>query len=378
MELISVELWLEIFDYLDVNSLWYSFRGLNRCIDEMLDQAQLHINLDKKGKYDYFMKNILPSIDIRRVRSLKLRKQNKIKHFFSITPLNSFVQLRLLSLEYMYSSKDHLFTFWNQLSSLKHLRSLKVIFGSKFRPNNNLDEKQFLIRAIFNHDFCPLLTRFIIKNYSDNKLNTDIPIPSLVQTTKPTNIEHLSIDRLTIVDLMKLLPALQHVKSFCVEDELSHNYEFFTQPIVPVAIPMLSECKTFDLSVSADIVFEHLRYLLKHTPNLKKLIIYNEWHLLDVEKWEWLLSGRCPRLIEFELSCNGDDCDRDYEKAGRVFEKACDTITFWKIRNALVMIESFAKDDFYYTTVEFHIGKTVEEQLRLEFPHRMDTAYDFE
>ncbi|CAF4151805.1 unnamed protein product, partial [Rotaria sordida] len=326
IELLSVELWREIFDYFDVNDLWYSFRGLNKQIDGIIDQVQLHLNFEKKSNYDYFIKNILPSINVVNIQSLKLRKENKIKHFFSIYSLNSLVQLRLLSLDGIHSFNDNLFTFWNQLSSLKYLQSLKVIFGTNSHPNNDLKEKEFIIRSIFNQDFCPLLTCFIIKNKGNDNLNTELPIRSLIQTTKMININHLSIDNLTFNDLIKLLPALQNTKLFCINDELSCNNKFCTQQTMTVEIPLMFECK-------------------------------NWFHLLDAKKWELLLSVQCSKLLEFELVCNGDDDDNDYGKAGHDFEEECRATTFWIERNAIISYEFYSNDDFYYTIVKFNIGK---------------------
>ena len=125
IELLSVELWREIFDYFNTNDLWYSFRGLNRRIDTIIDQTPLYLNFEKKGKYDYFMKNILPSMNVPNVRSLNLQEANATKHFFSNYSLNSMIQLRVLVLDSMFSFKDNSFIFWNQLSSLKYLKILK-------------------------------------------------------------------------------------------------------------------------------------------------------------------------------------------------------------------------------------------------------------
>ncbi|CAF1619461.1 unnamed protein product [Rotaria sordida] len=363
IELLSVELWREIFDYFDVNDLWYSFRGLNKQIDGIIDQVQLHLNFEKKSNYDYFIKNILPSINVVNIQSLKLRKENKIKHFFSIYSLNSLVQLRLLSLDGIHSFNDNLFTFWNQLSSLKYLQSLKVIFGTNSHPNNDLKEKEFIIRSIFNQDFCPLLTCFIIKNKGNDNLNTELPIRSLIQTTKMININHLSIDNLTFNDLIKLLPALQNTKLFCINDELSCNNKFCTQQTMTVEIPLMFECKKLDLILSDDITFEHIQYILKHTPYLKRLILCSWFHLLDAKKWELLLSVQCSKLLEFELVCNGDDDDNDYGKAGHDFEEECRATTFWIERNAIISYEFYSNDDFYYTIVKFNIGKVSYLQL---------------
>ncbi|CAF1212590.1 unnamed protein product [Didymodactylos carnosus] len=96
IELLAVELWREVFDYFNMNDLWYSFRGLNKKIDGIIDQTQLHLNFEKEGNYDYFIKNIQSSINGANLQSLKLQKANEIKHFFSIYSLSSLIQLRLL------------------------------------------------------------------------------------------------------------------------------------------------------------------------------------------------------------------------------------------------------------------------------------------
>lgn len=362
IESFSVELWREIFDYFDMNDLWYSFRGLNKQIDGIINQVELHFNFEKKGNYDYFLKNIFPSINVLNIRSLKIRKEKKIQHFLSIYSFNSLVQLRLLSLDGMDCMNDTLVTFWNQLSSLRYLRSLKIIFGSKSHPNNDRKDREFLICSIFNQDFCPLLICFTIKNKGNDNFNTELPISSLIQTTKRTNIKYLSIDCLHFVDLIKLLPALQNAKSFCIENELFCDDQFHPQQIMP----LMSKCKKMDLILSVDITFEHIEYILKHTPNLKRLILSSYWFpLLDAKKWELLLSVQYARLVEFEFACNGDDDDNAYEKAGRVFKKKCKTRTFWKERNARVITTAFSEDDYYYTTIVFNLEKVSYLQFSL-------------
>ncbi|CAF5135177.1 unnamed protein product, partial [Rotaria sp. Silwood1] len=83
LEMLSVELWREVFEYLNSYSLWYSFRGLNRRIDAIIDQTALYFNFKKKGTYGYFMKTILQSMKAINVRSLNFMNLNEIRHFFS-------------------------------------------------------------------------------------------------------------------------------------------------------------------------------------------------------------------------------------------------------------------------------------------------------
>ncbi|CAF1128886.1 unnamed protein product [Didymodactylos carnosus] len=359
IELFSVELWRELFEYFNSIELWYSFRGLNRKIDAILDQTMLHLNFKKQGNYGYFMKKILPSMNVGNVRSLKLKNANEIQHFFSIYSLNSLIQLRLLSLDFMYSFNDNLFRFWNQLSSLRHLRLLKIMFwGSCSGPNNCLDEKEHIIRLIFNKDYCPLLKYFKIDTCG---LQRGMPtIPSLITTTKTTNIKYLWIDSLTVNDLIRLLPAIQNVKSFHIDYHLcTDNEPKERQQKMTIIMPLMPKCIRLHLKLSQDITFEHVEYLLKHTPNLKDLFLWGWYHLLDANKWELLLSVQCPKLIKLELICTGPIYNNNFDQASDDFEQKCKITPFWLERNVTITDdEDFSAHDYRCDTiVRFNIKK---------------------
>jgi hypothetical protein len=101
----------------------------------------------------------------------------------------------------MYSFNDDSFTFWKQLSYLKYLRLLRILFWGSFGPENSIEEKEFIIRSIFNNDYCPLLKYFSINTRGRQRWKT--AIPSLIPTTKPTKIKHLSMDLSTFSDFIK-------------------------------------------------------------------------------------------------------------------------------------------------------------------------------
>jgi hypothetical protein len=81
IELLSVELWQEIFEYFNANELWYSFGGLNRRIDAILEHIVLHLNFETKDNYCYFMKNNFSKINVINIQSLKFQEGNKIEYF---------------------------------------------------------------------------------------------------------------------------------------------------------------------------------------------------------------------------------------------------------------------------------------------------------
>ncbi|CAF1145961.1 unnamed protein product [Rotaria sp. Silwood1] len=323
IERLSVELWQEIFEYLNLNDLWYSFRGLNSRIDAIIDQTSIHVNFKNGDDYDYLKKNILSSINIASIQSLKLRRINEIKHFFSIYSLSSLTQLRLLSLTLRYSFNDK-FRFWDQLSSLKNLRLLEVKFWNIAGPNNCIQEKEYIIRSIFNKGCCPLLESLIIGTCGIVKIMAMIPL--LMRTDSTTNIKRLFIDSLTFYDLMKLRPAIQNVQSFCPDYQLDYS----------TTSPMLLKCIQLKVQLSRDFMFEHVEYLLQQTPNLEELILSGWYHLLDAKKWELLLSTQCPKLIKFELICLGDVYDNSFKKAADNFEQEYNITLFWLKRNTIV------------------------------------------
>jgi hypothetical protein len=140
-------------------------------------------------------------------------------------------------------------------------------------------------------------------------------ILSLITTTKTTNIQYLSIDSLTFNDLIKLLPALQNVKSFCLQNQLYYDNKSNEQEH---NMPLLPNCVRLQLKLTYDIGFEHIEYILNQTPNLKDLFLWGWYHLANATKWKLLLSVQYPKLIKLELKITGPIFD-DFQmmKIGR-------------------------------------------------------------
>ena len=336
IELLCVELWQEVFEYFSFHDLWYSFHGLNSRIDAIIDQRILHIDFKNGNEYDYFKKNILlSSSNIASVRSLKLRRTNEIKHFLSMHSLSSFTQLRLLSLTLKHSFNDKLFRFWNQLSSLKNLRRLEIIFWGIIGPNNCIQEKEYIIRSIFNKDYCPLLESLIISTCGRQKR---IPtIPFLIRTSRSTNLKLLLIDSLTFNDLIKLLPALQNLHSCCIDYQLySDNQPDPWQSQILTTNPMLPMCIQLNLQLSNATMFEQIKYLLHQTPNLKELVLWGWYQTPNAKKWEVLLSIQCPKLMKIDLSCFGGAYDADFHQAIYDFAEECNITLYWLTRHTII------------------------------------------
>ena len=335
VELLCVELWQEIFEYFNFHDLWYSFRGLNSRIDAIMDQIILHIDFKNGDDCNYFEKRISLSVrNIANVRSLKLQRTNEIKSFFLLYSLSSFTQLHSLSLTLKYSFNDKLFRFWIQLSSLKNLHRLEIKFWGITGPNNCIQEKEYIIRSIFNEDCCPLLESLIISTCGRQK---QIPaIPLLMRTSRSTNLKCLLIDSLTFNDLIKLLPALAHLRTCCIDYQLyADDQPDPRQRQTLTTCPVLPKCIQLNLRLSNVAMFEQIEYLLQQTPNLKELVLSGWYHTPNAKKWELLLSIQCPKLIKFDLSCWGGAYDAVFYDAIEDFVEECNITMYWLTRHTI-------------------------------------------
>ncbi|CAF1440855.1 unnamed protein product [Adineta steineri] len=356
IERFPVELWLEIFNYFNSNDLWHSFHGLNRKINAMIEQTILHLNFEEQDSYYYFMKNMLPILNVVNVRSLKLQKPIEVIDFFSTFPLSSLIQLRFLSLNLIYSSGDSSLKPWNQLSSLKYLQSLNIMLcrSTGGRDNSN-EEKVLIIHSIFNQNFCPLLKSLII---TTGELAHATSLPSLIAIPKMTIIEYLSIDALYFEDLIKLLPALRNVKSFHIDEGVYFNdmNDIRSRKMI-FRTPLMPKCIRLHLNLEMGTTFNHIKYILKHTPNLQGLFLSIRPNLLNAKRWEKILSSKFPNLLKFELTCTdymyGDYSAVVYERL-ETFERECQT-PFWIERNTTISyVQGY---DHNNHIVRFHITK---------------------
>jgi len=127
-----------------------------------------------------------------------------------------------------------------------------------------------------------------------------------------------------------------------------------------IAAPLMPKCIRMRLTLSDDITFEHVEYLLKLTPNLKDLFLWGWYHLLNAKKWELLLSTLCPKLLKLELICIGRIGDRGFNRAAYDFDQECKTTPFWLQRNVkFIDDEDFTGHDYREgVAVRFNIKKS--------------------
>ena len=114
-----------------------------------------------------------------------------------------------------------------------------------------------------------------------------------------------------------------------------------------ITMPLLPKCIRLHLHLSEDMTFEHVEYLLKHTPNSQDLFVWSWYHLLSAKKWEMILSVQCPKLLKLALICTGSIEDDYFRQTSDAFQQECATIPFWFERNVTITNdEVFSAHDY--------------------------------
>ena len=337
IERIPVELWHAIFQYFALNGLWYSFRGLNSRIDAIVDQTPLDLNLLKRGALARFLDNSRLSINLANVRSLLIQDPVENTKFFSIYSLTSFLQLRTRTLYYISALDDPTFQFWKQRSSLKHLQSLTVSLWPLRALEDAIGDLEFLIRSISNHGLCPALKSFELAMCDSGTPRTFTP--QLMPAPKAIDLRHVSINCLTLSDLVALFPAMQNVQSLRIDRRFWADEEWMQNPL-KIDTTLLSKCKLLRLEFDEKLTFEHVEYLLGRITNLRTLFLTGPQQLIVAKKLEVLLSKYCPRLVVFHLVSIGQMTDESFRNALVNFKEDCYASSFWLDRDVALIIDN--------------------------------------
>ena len=81
IEDLANELWLDLFDYLNLHEQFKAFSGLNKRLNAVLFSYRSHISYNNNDKNSqYLFTNLLPSLPRREeVTSLRLEKTKKVR-----------------------------------------------------------------------------------------------------------------------------------------------------------------------------------------------------------------------------------------------------------------------------------------------------------
>ena len=318
LEILSNELFLEIFEYLSTVHLFQSFSTLNLRLTNLLTlHFQTHgFNLQSSSKYhfDRICGDYLPSI-LDRITSLRLSDDddtpNQINHFFSLgVSFRSLIYLKSLSI-HRFSSFNYWKTILNELHHLPHLIHLTItrhiiLFNEEYDI-----EIIDCINRLSNLVFCHL----DITNDSECCFST----PAI----HSTSLKYLSLPYLECTS-QQLVTFIQHTTNLqTLVTRVSNPVKIL--PSLPVcSFPLMKTLKlTFDGS------FESIRNLLSIMPNLVHLKINILSSYINGYQWEDLISNHLSHLTTFHMKMSTftitkDSRDEEINKILQSFQNS-----FW-------------------------------------------------
>ena len=166
--------------------------------------------------------------------------------------------------------------------------------------------------------------------------------PQWTPATKATNLQTVSIDCLTLSDLITLFPAMQNVQSLRIDRQFWADEEWMQNPL-KTDTTLLSKCQLLHVEFDEKLTFEHLEYLLGRIPNLRTLFLTGPQQLIVAKKLKVLLSKYCPRLVVFHLVSIGQETDESFRNALVDFKEDCCASSFWLNHDVALIIDDSNK-----------------------------------
>ena len=297
LEDLPTELFYSIFDYFWAHELFHSFAHLNRRIDEILFHSQLHISSENE---DIIYSPI-------QVLSLTLTS--------SPISLDEFVNLRSLTL--IGCNLGDLHEFPPYLSRL----SIK-----------NAKLSEYHIKQIFHNSH--------LINVQLN-LQHKLSIPSSILHSSFSNIEYLTINYVSLNDIIRLLEHTSklkylYVSLFGIDREQIENYR---------CVPSLTRLTCLSMGIAFDILCS--QFLSIYFPNLVNLSIFTAYveRNLFINSLEYLLMHHLCATKKLNVSAqfiiNRTLTNENIESISRRFRTA-----FWIKRNTRVTFK-YCQDDVH-------------------------------
>ncbi|CAF2455034.1 unnamed protein product [Rotaria sp. Silwood2] len=280
LEVLANELFLEIFQYIDPIDL-RSFKGLNKRINCIIQALKVNFVVQCQEKDEF---NYLSIFTPAQIVCLKIRN-----YCLSLN-LNTMTELRSLTLDCTYLSKEQL----DQVTKIRLLRLQRLSIENVMH-----DLQAPLLDAIFRGEHFPLLEICQIKlRYHYNLENNDSE--SLLNNV----LRSLAINTWNWSKLGWLLHQLPNLRRF--ETNFAESYDSMINYIQPHLLIR-------HLKVTLNDPLYDLEKFLKWTPNLTRLRIRGKIRDNDVlkhfEKMAEFLPMIVPHLQYFdcELYCYTDD-----------------------------------------------------------------------
>ncbi|CAF1304528.1 unnamed protein product [Rotaria sordida] len=278
-ELLPNEIFIEIFEFLSIFDIFYSFNQLNNYFNQLIRTIPLHVNFKniQKSIFDRFCKFLLSNSDVKnQIYSLVLSNKDtsdQIKTFLSLFSLNEFL----------------------------HLHSLTLI-----QVEENILQKLKLIIPLI-----PQLHSFHLFDSNDIYLTDPLTsnleilsIPTLSSINKFSSITNLTISACSLDQLFHYLFKYVPMLTYLNIQYLSSYYSYTTNYS---NIDFMKAIHLKELIISNfEYKFEDFKLLAKYIPKLTSLKFYGTYDLdmIDANQWEYLIISLLPYLDTFKFIFN--------------------------------------------------------------------------
>ncbi|CAF0981462.1 unnamed protein product [Adineta ricciae] len=296
LETLPDEILREIFQYTNAADLFYSFDQLNHHFTRLVRDVPLHIEFSRVTKliYKQFCQLILSNSQVKRnVVSLRLSNGetfSNIKDFLLANPLDSFINLRSLSLLAIDDTDVKIISF--VLPSLANLSHFSFTHNEKFGYNCLISRYGLANPQAVNFTWIfPLINL--------RRLSTPYFYHTLTCVERTVNLTSVTISKCDVDHVLQLFAYAPLLKQLQIDRALKSEKKIEEFTSVTVNAVHLTKCSIY----SCESSFKELEFLLKHTPNLRILSLRNADNIdmINAIRWQEFIEFSLKHLSSFEF-----------------------------------------------------------------------------
>ncbi|UJR18514.1 hypothetical protein I4U23_005421 [Adineta vaga] len=280
------ELFLDIFQYFDVNLLYYSLYGLTIRLNNLLNKwHSKHLTLHTVEIFEFVRRYI----DFGQIRSLSISHSNQMILLEELFTMPHFFRNCQALFVYDLIPLDFI-DLVPRLSHFKSLKSLTVIrkVEISYQPVYNNLFTMIIRKRIPALKYLKLVVprraQFIPRFLSSSMLNS-----------ASDNLDHLTLNCSTISELFSLFGFLHNLDSISIDCLFTGRRDC-----------SLTKTKITHLKIkmgrSSDVTLNDLTVLLTNTPQLKTFSLQAFGRdYADGNKWEHIIENNIPLLTKFRF-----------------------------------------------------------------------------
>jgi len=246
-EILSDEVLMELFEYLDAYHLFKTFFNLNSRFNQLLKDHRLRLKFNSKHLHENETIGIEMWPIIKRLTAITLVKDKHIRQLMSVYKENDFTCLESLTL-YRVRISTAKSAVVKYISNLKSLKNLHV---EAIDDINNL-----VLMIICGNGLCAL--KSFECTSPDHETNVIFNWP------RPTNVEYLTVD-CTLYGLSNLLVQTPKLKYFNVK---LTNYGPGQSILTDSSLPIMMNLTHLKMHICF-VSYDDLSHILKSMPHLE-------------------------------------------------------------------------------------------------------------